>query len=205
MIKQALIIGCGGHARVVGAALNALNAPIYGYLDGSYKKGITEVIKYGSLIGVPEDIIQLDRQQYDVYVAVGDNHKRGKLINEILALGFAMPALIHPKSVIESDCNIADASHVCLGANLATEVKLGRGVIINTGSSVDHESSIADYTHIAPKVVIAGRVSIGKKVFIGIGACIAQNINIGDEAIIGAGAIVLKDVPANTKIFGVFH
>jgi sugar O-acyltransferase (sialic acid O-acetyltransferase NeuD family) len=203
--KKALIIGCGGHAHVVGAMLHALNIPIHGYLDSAYKKENNESIKYGNLVGTPEEINQFDRQQYDVYIAFGENKKRREFINKVLDLGFEMPFLVHPKSIIEADCKIDMASQVCIGAILATEVKLGRGVIINTGSSVDHESIIGRHTHIAPKVVIAGRVSIGEGVFIGMGASIAQNITVGDGAVIGAGSIILKNVPKNTKILGVYH
>lgn len=205
LIKKAIIIGCGGHAHAVGAALHALNVTIHGYLDSSFNKDQVETIKHGTLIGTLEHLNQLDRQEYEVYVAVGDNQKRYKIIEKITAMGFAMPPLIHPKSTLESDCQFGAASFVCLGAILATEVKLGKGVIINTGSSIDHESSVGDYTHIAPNVTVAGRAHIGKSVFIGMGASIAQGIVVEDGAIIGAGAIVLKDVPERAKILGVYH
>ena len=205
LIKEAIIIGCGGHAHVVGATLYALNITIYGYLDSSFKINKSETIELGSLIGTPDCLSQLDNQKYDVYVAIGDNHKRHEMIENIAKMGFAMPFLIHPKSILEDDCKVGEASSVCLGAILATEVKLGKGVIVNTGCSVDHETTIGDYTHIAPKVTVAGRVSIGQDVFVGMGACIAQNIVIGDGVTIGAGAIVLKNVPENTKVIGIYH
>lgn len=205
MIKKAVVIGCGGHARAVGAALHALNITIHGYLDASFKKGQVEIIKHGALIGTIDYLSQIDSLEYDIYVAVGDNQKRLIVIEHVMSMGFAMPPLLHPKATLESDCEINMASFVCIGTILATEVKIGKGAIINTGTSIDHESSIGDYTHIAPNVTVAGRVSIGESVFVGIGASIAQSIVIGNGAIIGAGAIVLKDVPENTKVLGVYH
>lgn len=203
--KEAIIIGCGGHAHVIGAALSALNITIHGYLDPSFNKNKVESIKHGFLIGTPDDLSQLDNAKYDVYVAIGDNQKRRQMIKKVMAIGFGMPYLIHPKCTLEKDCEVGVATTICLGATLATEVQLGKGVIVNTASSIDHESMIGDYTHIAPSVTVAGRVRIGEGVFVGIGACIAQSIAIGDGAVIGAGAIVLKNVPENTKVLGVYH
>lgn len=205
MNLPALVIGAGGHATVIGSILHRLNIPIKGYLDDAYKEGIQEEIKYASLIGHANDLGKYSPIEYAVYVAIGDNRKREQFVERISGLGYSMPALVHPSSQMELDCNVAPASVICMGALLATEVSIGQGVIINTGSSVDHEAVIGDYTHIAPRAVIAGRARIGKGVFIGMGACIAQGIVIGDGSTIGAGSIVLKDVPAQAKITGVHH
>lgn len=205
LIKEAIVIGCGGHAHVIGAALSALNITIHGYLDPSFNKNKVEIIKHGYLIGTPDKLSQFDNTKYDVYVAIGDNQKRRQMIKKVMATGLGMPSLIHPNCLLEKDCKVGIATTICLGATLATEVQLGKGVIVNTASSIDHESMIGDYSHIAPGVIIAGRVNIGEGVFVGIGACIAQSITIGDGAVIGAGAIVLKNVPENTKVLGVYH
>jgi sugar O-acyltransferase (sialic acid O-acetyltransferase NeuD family) len=202
---SAIVLGAGGHARVIGSILHRLDIPIKGYLDAAYKPGDHEEIKYARLIGHTDDLGNYSPDQHAVYIAVGDNHKRAQLMDAALQQGYKMPALIHPGSQIEQDCKVGEGSVVCMGALLATEVAVGQGVIINTGCSVDHEAVVGDYTHIAPRAVIAGRVRVGKGVFIGIGACIAQGLNIGDGSIIGAGSIVLKDVPAKTKITGVHH
>lgn len=202
---SALVIGAGGHARVIGSILHRLDIPIVGYLDSAYQAGMQEDIKYARLIGHTDELDKYPVARHAVHVAIGDNVKRAQFVEQALRLGYQMPALIHPESHVELDCTIGPASVICMGALLATEVSIGQGVIVNTGSSIDHEAAVGDYTHIAPKAVIAGRAKIGKGVFVGIGACIAQGLSIGDNSIIGAGSIVLKDVPANTKITGVHH
>lgn len=205
MTLPAIVIGAGGHARVIGSILHRLNIPVEGYLDAAYKPGVNEDIKYGRLVGHTDDLGKYSPDRYAVYLAIGDNLKRAQLVEQALQGGYQMPALIHPDSHMELDCRIGEGSVVCLGALLATEVSVGRGAIINTGASVDHEAEVGDYTHIAPKAVIAGRAKIGRSVFVGIGVCIAQGLSIGDNSVIGAGSIVLKDVPANSRIIGVHH
>ncbi|PLX18680.1 MAG: serine acetyltransferase [Candidatus Muiribacterium halophilum] len=45
---------------------------------------------------------------------------------------------------------------------------------------------------------------IKNDVFIGANAVLLGNIKVGKGAVIGAGTIVLKDVPSNEKVFGVY-
>lgn len=205
MSLPAIVLGAGGHARVVGAILHGMGVSIKGYLDESYLAGEDEIIKQAFLMGMPDDLKNYSPNQYDIYAAIGDNHKRRIAIEQVSSKKYSTPTLIHPSAIIESSSQIGKASVICMGVLIATDAIVGDGVILNTGSSIDHETTIGNYCHIAPGAILAGRVKVGKEVFIGMGAKIAQNLSIGDGAIIGAGAIVLKDVPASTTVVGIYH
>lgn len=56
--------------------------------------------------------------------------------------------------------------------------RIGKRVIVNTGSTVDHDCIIGDYVHIAPGCHISGNVVIGDGVWIGVSSCIRNNIAI---------------------------
>jgi sugar O-acyltransferase (sialic acid O-acetyltransferase NeuD family) len=205
MSKSALVIGAGGHARVVGSILHAKGVSIHGYLDGNFVAGKQELIKYGPLLGSPEDIQAYAPELYEIYIAIGDNQRRREIFEQLAAGGYAMPALVHPSAIIETDCAIGKGAQICLGAILATEVTIAEGVIVNSGSSIDHEGKVGAFSHIAPGAILAGRVTVGCEVFVGMGARVAQGLHIGDGAIVGAGAIVLKDVPPGARVLGVHH
>lgn len=49
---------------------------------------------------------------------------------------------------------------------------------------------------------INSRPIIGNNVSLGANVCIIGNIVIGDNVVVGAGSVVVKDVPANSKIVG---
>lgn len=205
MSKSALVIGAGGHARVVGALLYANGVNIRGYLDANFVSGKQEIIKYAPLLGHPEDIQAYAADLHEIYIAIGDNRRRREIFEQLTTAGYELPALVHPSALIESDCAIGKGAQVCLGAILATEVTIAEGVIVNSGSSVDHEGKVGAFSHIAPGAILAGRVTVGREVFVGIGARIAQGLHIGDGAVIGAGAIVLKDVAPGARVLGVHH
>jgi sugar O-acyltransferase (sialic acid O-acetyltransferase NeuD family) len=202
--SQAIVIGAGGHARVVGAALYALGVTVAGFFDDSFN-GVEEPIVGASLLGKLADVSGFEPDSYDAYVAIGDNARRAQIVEHIRHAGYVLPALIHPQSRLELDCRVGDAAHICIGAMLATQVRIGTGVIVNTGSSVDHESVISDFAHLAPGVFLGGRVRVGEGAFIGIGARVAEKISIGRRAVIGAGSVVLKDVADSARVVGIHH
>jgi len=94
---------------------------------------------------------------------------------------------------------------VCIGAILGSQVRIGKGVIVNTGSSVDHEGMISDFAHLAPGAILGGRVRIGEGAFIGIGARVAEKLSIGRGAVVGAGTVVLRDVADGARVVGIHH
>lgn len=99
-------------------------------------------------------------------------------------------------------CKFGNGCQLNYGCVLAPYSILGNFVTLNRNSSIGHHTFIDDFSTINPGVNIAGNCQIGKGVTIGIGSNIVENIKIGDGAIIGAGSLVLKDVPANTTVYG---
>jgi len=204
MKPQAFVVGAGGHARVIGGSLQFLGIEICGFLDPDFA-GREETICGTSVIGNLGELRRFPVDQYDAYVAIGDNRKRRSVTDQLEAMGYQLPAIIHPDSRLNYGVHIGSASCVCMGANIAAEVRIGKGVIVNTGAVVDHEGNIGDFVHIAPGSIIAGRVSVGEGAFIGMGARVAEKVSIGKEALIGAGSVILKDVPQGAKVIGVHH
>jgi serine acetyltransferase len=73
-----------------------------------------------------------------------------------------------------------------------------------TGIVIGGEVVIGENCTLAPNITIMHGAKIGNNVFIGTHSVIFGNCTIGDNATIGAGAIVLKDVPENKTVIGVW-
>jgi UDP-perosamine 4-acetyltransferase len=209
MKPRALVIGAGGHARVVGASLRFLGIEIAAFVDPAFcaqrQAGVKEMIAGAPVIEDTEVVQRFSPQEHDAYIALGDNTERQARFAQLRLEGYELPALIHPESSLNYGVRLGEASCVCLGARLSSEVRIGTGAIVNTGTLVDHESNVGAFAHLAPGVSIAGRVHIGEKVFVGVGARVADGLSIGTGAIVGAGSVVLKDVPEGKKVLGVYH
>lgn len=86
---------------------------------------------------------------------------------------------------------------------VSNSVRLGEGVLINTGAKIHHNVIIGDFTEISPSANVLGNVQIGDYCSIGSNATILPRVKVGNNVIIGAGAVVREDLPDNVMAVGV--
>lgn len=189
--NKLLIIGAGGHGKVCADIAIKMNkwSQIY-FLDNNLSKGRI----LGLEVLDKSDQISNYIQNYDFFVAIGNNNVRNKIINEIQDLGGKLVTLIHPSANIGLNTTIKEGTVVMAGASINVETVIGVGVIINTNASVDHDCIINDFVHISPGGNIAGTCIIGQATWIGVGANVINNITIGKNIIVGAGSLILEDI-----------
>jgi sugar O-acyltransferase (sialic acid O-acetyltransferase NeuD family) len=125
-------------------------------------------------------------------------------ISELLASrGARFTRLIHRSAVVGDNVELGEGVVLCPYAVVSANNRLGRGVAINLHSSVDHDACVDDWTQVNCHCDLTGGVQVGKEVFFGSSVAIIPCVRIGDGAYLGAGSVVLRDVPAGAKVFGV--
>lgn len=198
-MKALIIIGAGGHGRVIADIAQKIGAyTTISFLDdGDVKESMGLPI-----VGKTSDVEKYINTA-DIFVAIGNSKIRGEFIERLLLMGANVPTLIHPSAIIGACVEIGVGTAVMAGAVINPCSKLGKGVILNTCSSIDHDCVIGDYCHIAVGVHVAGAVSLGDKVWLGAGATIKNNVNVCADCIIGAGAVVVKDITDSGTYIGV--
>jgi sugar O-acyltransferase (sialic acid O-acetyltransferase NeuD family) len=200
-----LIIGAGGHGKVVLDILRASGAhrPV-GFLDA-------DPALAGSTVGglpVMGPIHHLSklRQQgkaRGAIVAIGDNRARRTYAQHVVDEAVELTNAIHPRASISSSALIGRGVVIAAGAIVCAEARIGDSVILNTGCIVDHECEIEEAVHICPAAALAGRVRVEAGAFVGLGAKVIPCMTIGRHATIGAGAVVIRDIPAHATAVGV--
>lgn len=198
--QKVILVGYSGHTLVAAEALLLSGYSIKGYLEK--KESTTNIlgIEYLGYEQEPDTIVNI--KGLNIFPAIGDNTIRENLFGYFQNLSFAFVKAIHPKANISESSEIGLGTLVCQGANVNPFVKIGKGVIINTGSIIEHECVIGDFAHIAPGAVLAGNVKVGKGSFVGSNAVIKQGVQIGDYVMIGAGSVVLRDVESYSVVVG---
>ena len=203
MGKPIIIVGAGGHAKVLMDCLYLNGAEIIGALDKSLSKnsdlGIPILGDDDAITAYPPDTVEL----INGIGSVGDTKFRAKLFRKFKKLGYTFSSVVHPSAVLSKSCILSEGVQVMAGAVINTGTRVGADSIINTGAIVDHECIIGSHVHIAPGCTLSGGVQVGDGAHIGTGATIIQGIKIGEHALIGAGAVVVKDVPAGAKVVGI--
>ena len=198
-----IIVGAGGHGRVVADMLRVAGANVLGFIDGD------PALADGTVDGLPvlgrdaDTAAVATKASASVIVAIGDNLVRGEMLHLLRERGVPLATAIHPRAVIARDVEIAPGVVVMAGAVVNVGSKLGLGSIVNTSASLDHDSDVGELAQVMPGAVIAGGAVIGPFATIGTGAVLLPLVRIGENAFVGAGAVVRKDVAENTVVVGV--
>lgn len=198
-MKSILIIGNGGHAKVVKDVIEADGTyKVCGYLDDNIEKKYKEKdMIFDSLKN-----IQFYQENYYFVIAIGNNKIRNEIFDKINIPIEKFPTLIHPRAIISKLAEIGNGTVVMPGAIVNAEAVIGQHVIINSGSVVEHDCVIKDYSHISPGGILTGNVSVGERTQIGANATVIPNLNIGAHVMVGAGSTVISNVKDNVTVVG---
>ncbi|MDA7844235.1 NeuD/PglB/VioB family sugar acetyltransferase [Gammaproteobacteria bacterium] len=189
-----IIVGTGGHSKVVCASLEEsffLNTQIRDDKILKSKKNFM-----GKSIHSPA--LPLDMNGVKLHVAIGDNFIREQILMLGIERGALEASVVHPLSSIHNIDMVAPGSFIACGAILSVDSSIEIGTIVNHNAVVDHDCKIGPFCHIAPGATIGGNVTIGKRVLVGSGATILPNITIEDDSIIGSGSVVTRSISKGT-------
>jgi len=203
-MKHLLIIGSGGHAKVVIDACELLphEIRVVGLID-DYRKDMGEKTSGYDILGAVEDIPSVVKK-FDVthlFIAVGDNYSREKIYDKV-KVRLPYTTIIHPSAVLSKAATILDGCLVLAGCVVNSGTTIGSHCILNTGSIIEHDCLVGSFSSLAPRAVVGGKCTINSGVAIGIGATVTNDVNIGTNTVIGAGSVVLKAIPDNVVAYG---
>lgn len=203
-----MVLGAGGHARVVVMALAAMGFGSGIFLDDdALKRGVPfvggwryagqitqAVMREQALAGVRHFIVGFGSVDADGCA------RRDERYMLALASGLVPLSAISPNSWVEG--HLGDGVFIGPGAIVMPGAVIGGNSIINTGAIVEHDCKVGWSCHIATGAILCGGVKVGKQVHVGAGAVVKQGVKIGDHATVGMGAVVLEDVPEGVTVVG---
>ena len=202
-MAKIIVIGGGGHAKVVISILLKMEWQVIGYSD-NYDCGIILGVPYLGDDGIlNKDFIANEASHAIIGIGkIDESDYRMILQKNIENIGFKFPIAISPTAVVNNEVYIGEGTIVCDGAVINSGSYIGRNCIINTNSTVEHDCKIKDNVHVAPGATICGNVHIGSNCFIGAGSNIAQLTKIPDRCLIGLGANVTGSLPSPGTYYG---
>lgn len=200
-LPSVLVVGAGGHGRVVASVAAAAGRRVLGFLDDDPTLTGRQIDGF-PVIGTSEDaerIVAAASDPVEAVVGIGDNRLR-RSIAQRLRVPWA--TLIHPFSWVHSSAQLGPGTVVCAGTIVQPGAHVGAHVILNTSTGVEHDCVIGDYAHLAVSHV-AGAVVIEEGAFLGVGTKVIPQLRVGEWAIVGAGAVVIRDVRPGATVVGV--
>lgn len=205
MKDKIIIIGGGGHARVLISVIKKLNKyDIIGYTDIE-DKGILLGIKYLGTDIILKDILK-ENNTCKAAIGVGViliSDLRKKLFEKIKSIGFELPPIVSTSAIISEDVIIGEGTVILEGAIINPGAELGKCVIVNTCAVVEHDCVMGDFVHLTAGSIAGGGVEIMRNSILGIGAKVIQYKKVCENCLIGAGSIVIKDILIPGTYFGI--
>jgi sugar O-acyltransferase (sialic acid O-acetyltransferase NeuD family) len=188
-----VVIGAGGHAKVVISTLTARGLVIGAVFDDDATKWGMDA--QGARVGR----IERERGGRGI-IGIGDNTRRREMAS---VLNFEWQTVVHPSAYVHPSAKLGRGTVVFAGAVVQPDAVIGDHVIVNTGATVDHDCIVGDYAHLAPGVHLAGAVHVGEGAFLGIGSVVVPGVTIGRWSTLGAGAVAIRDLPDGAVAVGV--
>lgn len=202
MTKPVIVIGGGGHARVVMDALRLKGISMLGICDPALPQGSAGPFGI-AVLGDDEAVAAYAPAQADLVNGVGSiesTQARRRVFETFSRRGYRFAAVVHPSAIVAGDVTLDEGAQIMAGAIIQSGTAVGRDAIVNTGARIDHDCRIGDHVHIAPGATLSGSVSVGVGTHIGVAAAVIQSIRIGRNCLIGAGTVVTRDVADETRL-----
>ena len=184
-----VILGAGGHGRVVADAALATGAwlRVVG-TDRDPARCRGEL-----LAGVPllplEEALALPDAGFHVAIGAGEQRQR-----EAQPLSGRLATVVHPHASVSPWAQLDAGCFVAAQAVLAPGARLRTGAIANHGAVIDHDAQVGAFSHVAPQATLGGHVQVGAHVLVGAGARVLPSLQVCDGCTIGAGAVVCASV-----------
>jgi len=195
-VDEIVVVGGGGHAKVLIGILRKLSWHILGFTDPN--PGV------GSILGVPylgdDDALRplvAAHGHCRAVIGVGKtdtSSERMGLQSQIEALGFSLPVIISPTAVVNEEVEFGAGAAVFDAAVINSGTIIGPLCIVNTHSTVEHDCRLGDNVHVAPGVTLSGNVTIGDNCMVGAGSTVVHGMTICAGCLVGAGSAVVQDI-----------
>lgn len=196
MPEKVIIIGAGGHGRVIADILRSSGREVSGFLDDHATSGPDT-----NVLGKVEDAPRF-KDSAEFIIGIGDNKTRMEIAERFKGvLRFA--TAVHKSAVIAPGAVLGEGSAVMAGAVVNVGAVIGSHCVINTSASVDHDCALSDFVHVSPGARLAGNVTLGKGTWIGIGGVVINDVTICPWCVIGAGGVVIKNLDKPGTYVGV--
>ena len=146
-MKRLLIIGAGGHGRVVSEIAEDCGYEKIAFLDDNSPEAIGKV----------EELEQFTAEYEFAFVGIGNNHLRKILLERLQKAGYKIPVIVHPTAYISRTAKIGAGTIIEPKAIVNAGTIVGEGCIISVGAIIDHDVILKDCVHVnAGAIVKAG-------------------------------------------------
>ena len=194
-----IIIGAGGHARVVADALLAAGRTVLGFTDRNQSLHGNRVMGL-PVLGDDTALAHHDPRVVELALGLGtvglarDTLRRRQVQQSLENQGWRIASVRHPSAVVSNFAQVQLGTQLLASCVVQAGAHVGEGCIVNTSAVIEHDTALGAFSHLAPRALLCGNVLIGACSHIGAAAVVRQGKAV---ASIGARLDVVVLQPAS--------
>lgn len=176
-----LVYGSSGFGAVVRCLADDCGHEFAGFIDD---------VHTGPNVLGPFDVVRRSHPPGAFHVVNAVGYKslaaRRAVSARVREAGYALPALIHPRSYVASSAVVGSGAFIMAMAAIDCRVEIGEDVVVWPSTSVNHDSRVGANTFLSPAAVICGDCHVGEDCFVGAGAVIVSHARVPDGSFVKA-------------------
>lgn len=137
-MKKLMILGAGGHGKVVGEIAKECGYEI-SFLDDRIKKDV---------VGTIDELFKFVDSYDEFIVGIGANKKRKQLTEMLKSYNVKIATLVHPTAYVSHTAEIGQGTVVEPETIVNSNSIIGEGCIISVGAIIDHDAIVNPFAHI---------------------------------------------------------
>lgn len=202
--KKAVIIGAGTYGQVYSKYLSE-EYDIEGYFDDDDNllgKEIDSIPVIGSIFQIDEFINK--NKEIAIFVPIGNNKVRVKLLEDFNQLGYNTPSFIHADAKIHNSVIIGKAVYILPASNIMPMTELRDFVMVSMGVNIAHHVIVEKGCFFSQGSNIGASMLLRENAYLGISTTIMTGVKVvGANSLIGAGSVVIRNVEDGVTVVGV--
>ena len=193
LTKSVIIVGAGGFGHELKIGLDTYGGyNVLGYIDDVS----TDPFVLGPING------HVPIQDVNYLVALGSSQDRLRIGLCLLQNGARLGSVLSPRALTARTYSDVPGTMLLGMADVSSNVKLGKLVLIMGFSVIAHDCTIEDGVTIGNHVFVGGHAIVGEAATLHPHSVILPQRRIGARSIVGAGSVVVRDVPPDCTVFG---
>ncbi|GAB2574689.1 hypothetical protein ISP15_15245 [Dyella jejuensis] len=195
MTKQNLIlVGGGRFGREVATWISVLDLPfkLLGFIDD--EKNSPEIIG---------PIVEHKPRKDALYLTCFGSGLSRNRVRKILENNGARFANFFDPQVRSASSLDGLSNCILLGhIGISNNVTLGNDLLIHGFASIGHDVTIMDGVTVGAHGFVGGGATLGENCTVHPNAAVLPSVFVGERAIVGAGSVAVRNVQADTTVFG---
>lgn len=148
LYKKLLIVGVGGHGQCCHEI--ALDMKLFSQIDFLDDQPNDKV----NVIGTIDEMSSYYPEYENIFIAIGNNTLRCRLMDQAEQIGYNLVSLISPYSYVSRSAIIEKGSVIFPHAIIQSNTLLKQGVIVSSNALVDHDVVVGKCCHINASAII---------------------------------------------------